>query len=115
MSRPSKRPLPSARPSGSLACSRPAKVPPFREIHTQVISFMTRSETEIMRHFRRFEVGVGQMLFFDTGPARAEPASFHSAMTALIRQGLVVEERPRGAYSLTESGYIASLASLAAR
>jgi hypothetical protein len=70
---------------------------------------MTDSEAEIMRYFRRFDVGVGQMLFFDTGPAHADPARFHHAMGSLIRRGLVVQERRRGAYSLTQRGYRASL------
>jgi hypothetical protein len=70
---------------------------------------MTRSETEIMRYFRRFDVSAGEMLFFDTGPARANPSGFQNAMVSLIRQGLVVRERPKGAYSLTDSGYRASL------
>jgi hypothetical protein len=70
---------------------------------------MTTSEHEIMRYFRRFDVGVGEMLFFDTGPARVDPSKFHNAMGSLIRQGLVVEERPKGAYSLTDRGYRISL------
>lgn len=70
---------------------------------------MTVSEIEIMRFFRRYETTVGQMLFFDTGPARNDPHQFASAMGSLIRRGLVVQERPHGAYSLTDLGYRASL------
>jgi hypothetical protein len=69
---------------------------------------MTSSETEIMRYFRRYDVGAGQMLFFDTSPASNDGAAFAHAMDALIRRGLVVQERPRCAYSLTDLGYRAS-------
>jgi hypothetical protein len=70
---------------------------------------MTESEAQIMRYFRRFDVGVGQMLFFDTGPARTDAAGFHEAMGSLIRRGLVVQERPQCAYSLTQRGLRAAL------
>jgi hypothetical protein len=70
---------------------------------------MSKVETEIMRHFRRYSVGVGKILFFDTGPARAHPTQFRDAMASLVRRGMVVEERHHGAYSLTPLGYQASL------
>ena len=69
---------------------------------------MTGSETEIMRFFCRYDVGVGQMLFFDTSPASNDAVAFGHAMDALIRRGLVVQERPQCAYSLTDLGYRAS-------
>ena len=71
---------------------------------------MTDCETAIMLYFRRYDVGAGQMLFFDTGPARGDADAFDRAMGDLIRRGLVVRERPQFAYSLTDSGYRASLA-----
>jgi DNA-binding IclR family transcriptional regulator len=70
---------------------------------------MNDVEVEIMRYFRRYDVGVGKVLFFATGPAKVHPAQFYHAMASLMRQGLVVKERHRGAYSLTPSGYRASL------
>ncbi len=70
---------------------------------------MTNVETDIMRYFRRFGVGIGKVLFFDTGPAKSHPTRFNSAMASLVRQGLVVKERHRCAYSLTPRGYEASL------
>jgi len=71
---------------------------------------MTDSETEIMRYFRRYRVGARKMLCFDTGPAKTRSPQFYHAMASLVRNGLVVEEqRRRGAYSLTPSGYRASL------
>jgi hypothetical protein len=49
------------------------------------------------------------MLCFPTGFAKVEAAAFQRAMQSMIRRGLVVPERHRGAYSLTERGYRASL------
>lgn len=69
---------------------------------------MTEPETEILCYFRRYSVGVGKMLFFNTGPAKARPAQFQRAMASLMREGLVIEERRRDAYSLTPRGYQAS-------
>jgi hypothetical protein len=66
---------------------------------------MTTPQSEILRYFRRYDVEAGQMLFFDTGPASTNPGRFKDAMGGLIRDGLVVQERPSGAYSLTEQGY----------
>jgi hypothetical protein len=70
---------------------------------------MSNVEVEIMRYFRRYDVGAGKVLFFDTGPAKAYPGQFQQAMASLVRQGLVVKERHHGAYSLTARGYRASL------
>jgi hypothetical protein len=70
---------------------------------------MSKTETEIMRHFRVYRAGVGEMLFFESGLAKSHPPEFFHAMTSLIKMGLVVEERRQGAYSLTPSGYRASL------
>lgn len=70
---------------------------------------MSDVEVEIMRYFRRYDVGVGKVLFFATGPAKAYPAQFGHAMASLVRRGMVVKERHRGAYSLTVRGYRASL------
>jgi DNA-binding IclR family transcriptional regulator len=70
---------------------------------------MTDSEVEIMRHFRNYLVGEGEMLFFESGAAKSQPSEFHRAMASLVRSGLVVAERRRGAYSLTPRGYRASL------
>jgi hypothetical protein len=71
---------------------------------------MSSAEAEIMRYFRRFGVGAGKMLFFNTSPMRTNPDQFRHAMGSLIRQGLVVQEHRRDAYSLTDLGYRASLA-----
>jgi hypothetical protein len=70
---------------------------------------MSDVEIEIMQYFRRFDVGVGQVLFFDTGPAKAHPTQFNHAMESLVRRGMVIKERHRGAYSLTARGYRKSL------
>jgi len=66
---------------------------------------VTKSEVDILRCFRQYDVEPTAMLFFNAGPAKAHSASFHSAMTSLIDGGLVVKERRRDAYSLTEHGH----------
>ncbi len=70
---------------------------------------MTASETEIMRQFRRYLVHEGEMLFFNAGAAKAHPASFHDAIASLIRAGFLIQERHGNAFSLTRSGYEASV------
>lgn len=70
---------------------------------------MTHAETAIMRHFRNYRIGTNEMLFFNTASANSNPTRFKSAMASLIRDGLVVEERRKHAYSLTDRGFVASL------
>ena len=59
--------------------------------------------------FRTYVVEPNQMLCFPSGLAKCEAAAFDSAMQSMIRRGLIIQERPRGAYSLTKRGYRASL------
>jgi hypothetical protein len=70
---------------------------------------MSDAEVKILRQFRQYRMGARAMLFFNAGLSRSHPRAFCQAMTALIRDGLVVKERPRDAYSLTPLGYRASL------
>ncbi len=70
---------------------------------------MSEGEADILRFFRTYQVGVNEMLFLNSGFAKAHPPQFKRAMQALMERGLVVQERPRDAYSLTASGYRASL------
>jgi hypothetical protein len=70
---------------------------------------MTKSEKNIMRQFRQYRVGANEMLFFNVSVSNSHAPDFQSAMRSLIRNGLVVEERRRHAYSLTSDGYAASL------
>ena len=65
---------------------------------------MTDSELEILRYFKRFSTTAGQMLFFQAS-SRTDPAKFQKAMQGLVRRGLVLQEKRRDAYSLTELGY----------
>lgn len=69
---------------------------------------MTESERKIMRYFRQYRIGANEMLFFNTNLANSTSPKFHSAMESLIRSGLVVRERRKNAYSLTEDGFAAS-------
>jgi hypothetical protein len=70
---------------------------------------MTEAERQIMRHFRQYHVRANEMLFFNTNPANAASPKFQSAMESLIRNGLVVRERRRNAYSLTDAGFTRSM------
>ncbi|MEX0675616.1 MAG: hypothetical protein WD063_00975 [Pirellulales bacterium] len=70
---------------------------------------MTKNEKDIMRHFRHYQIGVNEMLCFNTTLAKADSSEFQMAMSSLIRSGMVVKERHRHAYSLTYHGFTASL------
>lgn len=70
---------------------------------------MKVAEWDILRFFRRYQVGPAEMLFFGPKDRKVAAGSFRSAMGSLIEQGLVVKERPEQAYSLTSAGYRASL------
>jgi hypothetical protein len=70
---------------------------------------MTKTERDIMRHFRQYHIGVNEMLCFNTTMANSNSPKFQSAMTALIRTGMVVKERHRHAYSLTPDGFTLSM------
>jgi hypothetical protein len=66
---------------------------------------VTNPEADILRHFRRYLAHEGQMVFFQAGTARAHPPSFYHAIESLIRNGMLIKERHRDAYSLTKTGY----------
>lgn len=70
---------------------------------------MTDEERQIMRHFRQYHVGANEMLFFNTSLANSGSPKFQSAMEGLIRNGLVIRERRRNAYSLTDAGLTVSM------
>jgi len=66
---------------------------------------MNRAELGILGIFRAYRVEAHQMLFLHTGFNKPETTEFSRAMQSMIRRGLVVQERRRGAYSLTNRGY----------
>jgi predicted transcriptional regulator len=68
---------------------------------------MTEAEKQIMRYFRQYRIGANEMLFFNTNVSNSASPKFQSAMDSLIRNGLVVRERRKNAYSLTEDGFAA--------
>ena len=70
---------------------------------------MQETEKAIMRHFRQYQIGVNEMLCFDTTMSRSNSSDFQLAMASLIRDGLVIKERHRHAYSLTHEGFTASM------
>ncbi|HEX3998945.1 MAG TPA: hypothetical protein VHX65_10370 [Pirellulales bacterium] len=66
---------------------------------------MTPSERSILACFRRYQAGPDKMLFLNPADCKMHPGPFRNAMMSLIRQSLVVKERPKAAYSLTRDGY----------
>ena len=60
------------------------------------------SVLHVLAIFRRYQVGVGQMLFINSPPGQ-----LRSGLANLINAGLVQRERPKDAYSLTEQGFAA--------
>jgi len=73
---------------------------------------MTPSECSILACFRRFQAGPDEMLFLNPVDCKMQPTPFRNAMHSLIRQSLVVKERPKNAYSLTRNGYDRSIAAV---
>ncbi len=70
---------------------------------------MTQTERSILRHFRQYHIGVNEMLCFNTTMANSNSPKFQAAIASLIRNGLVVKERHRHAYSLTTHGFTQSM------
>jgi hypothetical protein len=66
---------------------------------------MTRSERDILAIFRRFRVGPNKMLCLNS----FVDDKFLATMDELVKNKLVVKDRPKHAYYLTEEGYEASL------
>lgn len=66
---------------------------------------MTRAEQDILAIFRRFRVGPNKMLCLNSFVNE----NFLAAMDQLIKHELVVKDRPKHAYYLTQAGYDASL------
>lgn len=73
---------------------------------------MTSSERSILECFRRYQAGPDEMLFLNPADCKMQPVPFRNAMLSLIRQAMVVKERPKHAYSLTRGGYDMSLSTL---
>jgi hypothetical protein len=69
---------------------------------------MNNAEKAIMRQFRLYRIGVNEMLCFNAAVANANTAQFQSAIASLVRNGLVIKERRRNAFSLTAEGFAAS-------
>ncbi len=70
---------------------------------------MTNTERAILRHFRQYQIGVNEMLCFNTTMANSSSQKFQSAISSLVRNGLIVKERRRHAYSLTAEGFAVSM------
>jgi hypothetical protein len=68
-----------------------------------VPSELSQAEDSVLKIFRQFLMIPGQMLCFD----RADLASFRAALDRLTKDGLLVEEKFHGGYSLTNAGFAA--------
>ena len=66
---------------------------------------MNAAECSILDFFGRYLVGPSEMLFCCANDCRITDRRFRSAMLSLVEKGLMIKERPRQAYSLTEAGY----------
>lgn len=64
---------------------------------------LSPEERAVLKTFRKFLITPGRMLCF-YGP---ELAAFTEPLEALSEKGLLIAEKFRGGYSLTESGYSA--------
>lgn len=71
---------------------------------------MNKAETDILRFFRSYGVRANEMLFFNRGQSKTRTPQFSRAMHSMMQRGLIVQERHRDAYSLTDVGYRVSLA-----
>jgi len=65
------------------------------------LSTLTKSEQRVMRTYRKFRVTPGQMLCF-YGPDLKQN---ENALANLTNRDMLVKERFKGGYSLTEEGY----------
>ena len=76
---------------------------------------MNASESAVLQMFRAYRMEPNQILCLHAGFAKSHPQEFSNAVGSLVEQELLVKERWRDAYSLTPSGYAASLRTSAAR
>ena len=68
-------------------------------------------EAKILQSFRTYGVKANEMLFFNGSAGKGQSPAFGRAMQAMVDRGLVLRDhRHREAYSLSDSGYRASLA-----
>ena len=61
---------------------------------------MKQSTQDVFAIFRRYQVGPHQMLFINN-----PPGGMRTALAGLISAGLILRERPKNAYCLTDLGY----------
>ena len=74
-------------------------------------SLISAEEASILRLFRSYGVRANEMLFFNRNSGKDHSPRFNQAMRSMVERGLVIpEQRHRDAYSLSTSGYEASLA-----
>lgn len=66
-------------------------------------SLLTAQEHSVLNVFRKFLMTPGKMLCFGSSDLEA----FKMPLAELTSRGLLVEEKPRGGYSLTRTGFAA--------
>lgn len=66
-------------------------------------SLLTPAEHSVLNVFRKFLMTPGKMLCFGSSDLEA----FKMPLAELTSKGLLVEEKPRGGYSLTRTGFAA--------
>lgn len=71
---------------------------------------MTTEELKVLGLFRRYLVRPAEMLLVYAQECRVSTRRLLPVMRGLVAKGLVVKERPPGAYSLTPEGYRCSKA-----
>lgn len=71
--------------------------------HIQEKILLSSSEQAVMEVFREFRVAPGEMLCFQN----LILAKHRSSLRQMIDKGLLVEEAPKGSYSLTQAGFVA--------
>ncbi len=66
---------------------------------------LSEEETSILRFFCVYNVEAEEMLFFNLQHGKTHSPEFKRAMSSLMEQGLVVQERHQDAFSLTIKGH----------
>jgi predicted transcriptional regulator len=62
---------------------------------------ITASERDVLNVFRNYQITPGQLLCFSGSTLKKH----QHALRRLVERNMVIKERFKGAYSLTQSGY----------
>ncbi|REJ67247.1 MAG: hypothetical protein DWQ31_11770 [Planctomycetota bacterium] len=67
------------------------------------MSTLTKSEERVLRVYRKFMMSPGQMLCFNGPDLKRNENALHN----LMNKDMLIKERFKGGYSLTQEGYAA--------